>query len=70
MQGLMSALVNSVLFSVLGVVVFWGSFVALDRVTPYNLWREICEQKNIALAIVVGAMALAISTIIAAAIHG
>jgi uncharacterized membrane protein YjfL (UPF0719 family) len=70
MQGLMSALVNSVLFSVLGVIVFWASFMALDKVTPYNLWREICEQKNVALAIVVGAMALGISTIIAAAIHG
>jgi len=70
MQGLMSALVNSVLFSLLGVVIFWAAFMALDKVTPYNLWREICEQKNVALAIVVGAMALAISTIIAAAIHG
>jgi uncharacterized membrane protein YjfL (UPF0719 family) len=70
MQGFVSAVVNSVLFSVLGVVVFWVSFMALDKVTPYNLWKEICEQKNVALAIVVGAMSLGICTIIAAAIHG
>ena len=70
MQGFVSAVVNSVLFSVLGVVVFWVSFMALDKVTPYNLWKEICEQKNVALAIVVGAMSLGICTIIAAAVHG
>ena len=70
MQGLVNALVNSVVFSVLGIVVFWACFVVLDKVTPYNLWKEICESKNVALAIVVGALSLGICTIIAAAIHG
>jgi putative membrane protein len=54
----------------LGVVIFWFSFVAIDRLTPYNLWKEISEDRNVALAIVVGAMSLGICTIIAAAIHG
>ena len=69
-MGLIAAVVNSILFSVLGVVVFWVSFMALDTLTPYQLWREITEQKNVALAIVVGAMSLGVCTIIAAAIHG
>jgi putative membrane protein len=55
---------------VLGVVVFWGCFVVIDTLTPYNLWKEISEDKNVALAIVVGAMSLGVCTIIAAAIHG
>jgi putative membrane protein len=70
MGGFLSALVNSVIFSVLGVVIFWFSFMAIDALTPYNLWKEISEDKNLALAIVVGAMSLGICTIIAAAIHG
>jgi putative membrane protein len=70
MPGLVSAVVNSVVFSVLGVVVFWGCFVVIDTLTPYNLWKEISEDKNVALAIVVGAMSLGVCTIIAAAIHG
>ena len=70
MSGLLIALVNSVLFSLLGVVVFWVSFMAIDTLTPYQLWKEISEDKNVALAIVVGAMSLGICTIIAAAIHG
>jgi uncharacterized membrane protein YjfL (UPF0719 family) len=70
MAGLLSALVNSIVFSVLGVVVFGLSFVIVDMLTPYELWKEISDGKNVALAIVVGAMSLGICVIIAAAIHG
>ena len=70
MLGLLSAVINSIVFSVIGVVVFWVSFVVIDTLTPYNLWKEISEDRNLALAIVVGAMSLGICTIIAAAIHG
>jgi len=70
MAGLLAALVNSIVFSVLGVVIFWLSFMAIDTLTPYNLWKEISQDRNVALAIVVGAMSLGICTIIAAAIHG
>jgi uncharacterized membrane protein YjfL (UPF0719 family) len=70
MLGFLSAVFNSIVFSVIGVVVFWVSFVVLDTLTPYNLWKEISEDRNLALAIVVGAMSLGICTIIAAAIHG
>jgi putative membrane protein len=69
-MSLISALLNSIIFSVLGVVVFWVSFAAIDTLTPYNLWKEIAEEKNLALAIVVGAMSIGICTIVAAAIHG
>ncbi len=70
MAGLLGALLSSIIFSVLGVVIFWLSFAAIDRLTPYNLWKEISQDRNVALAIVVGAMSLGICTIIAAAIHG
>ncbi|MCZ8074184.1 MAG: DUF350 domain-containing protein, partial [Paucibacter sp.] len=48
----------------------WISFVIIDKLTPYKLWEEIVEHKNIALAIVVGAMCISIGQIVAAAIHG
>lgn len=65
-----SALFASLLYSVLGVLFFWVSFVVIDKLTPYDLWREICEKKNVALSIVVAAMCLGISIIVAAAITG
>ncbi len=61
--------INAVVFAFLGVAIFWISFVVVDKLTPYELWKEIIENKNTALAIVVGAMSLGLCIIIAAAIH-
>ena len=61
---------GSILYALIGVFVFWVSFVIVDKVTPYNLWDEIVRQKNVALAIVVGSIAIAIGLIVSAAIHG
>ena len=61
---------GSILYALIGVLVFWISFIIVDKVTPYDLWSEIVEKKNVALAIVVGAMAIAIGMIVSAAIHG
>jgi uncharacterized membrane protein YjfL (UPF0719 family) len=63
-------LLGSLVFALLGVAIFWLSFVAIDKLTPYNLWEEIVEKQNRALALVVAAMCLGISIIVAAAIHG
>jgi len=71
MEGLINVglLLNSILYAFLGVIIFWLSFLVIDRITPYNLWKEVIEEHNTALAIIVGAMALGISVIVAAAIH-
>ena len=61
---------GSILYAVIGVIVLWVSFVVIDKLTPYKLWEEIVEKKNLALAVVVGAMFIAIGQIVAAAIHG
>jgi uncharacterized membrane protein YjfL (UPF0719 family) len=62
--------IGSMLYALMGVVVFWLCFVIIDKLTPYDLWAEIVEKKNVALAIVVGAMCIAIGLIVAAAVHG
>jgi len=61
---------GSMLYALIGVLVFWISFLIVDKITPYDLWAEIIEKKNVALAIVVGAMCIAIGLIVSAAIHG
>jgi putative membrane protein len=63
-------LLNALVYSVLGIVVFVTAFWFLDLLTPYALWKEIVEDKNVALAILVGAMSLGVCVIIAAAVHG
>jgi uncharacterized membrane protein YjfL (UPF0719 family) len=59
---------GSVLYALVGVAVFWLCFAIIDKLTPYDLWGEIVEKKNMALAIVVGAMCIAIGMIVAAAV--
>ena len=51
MSGFIVAVVNSIVFSIIGVVVFWVSFVLIDTLTPSNLWKELSEDRNTALAI-------------------
>lgn len=66
----LSIFAASVCYALIGVALFWVCFIVVDKLTPYDLWGEIVEKKNVALAIVVGAMCLAIGQIVAAAIHG
>jgi putative membrane protein len=61
--------VNAVVYAAIGIVIFAGSFLVIDKVTPYNLWKEIVQEHNTALAILLGAMSLGICVIIASAVH-
>jgi uncharacterized membrane protein YjfL (UPF0719 family) len=65
-----SAFIGSIVYALIGVAIFWIAFVIIDKITPYDLWGEIVEKHNVALAIVVGAMSLGICIIVAAAVHG
>jgi uncharacterized membrane protein YjfL (UPF0719 family) len=62
-------LINALVFAALGIVIFVGAFMLIDKMTPYDLWKEIVEDKNIALAILVGSMSIGIGMIIAASVH-
>ena len=64
-----AAFLGSNLYALIGVVIFWLCFVLIDKITPTDLWAEIVEKQNRALALVVAAMCLGISIIVAAAIH-
>jgi putative membrane protein len=59
----------ALVFAFLGIVVFTVSFVVIDRLTPYSLWKEIVERQNTALATLIGLVSIGLCLIIAAAIH-
>lgn len=65
-----AAFFGSILYALIGVVIFGLCFVIIDKLTPHNLWLEIVEKQNKALGMVVAALCLGISLIVAAAIHG
>ena len=43
--------VNAIVYAAIGIVIFAGAFLVLDKITPYNLWKEIVQEHNLALAI-------------------
>ncbi|HOB24076.1 MAG TPA: DUF350 domain-containing protein [Kaistella sp.] len=63
-------IINSVLFSFLGITILLIGYFIIEKLTPEKTWKEIVENKNIALAIIFGAFIIGISMIISAAIHG
>ncbi len=62
-------LLNALLFASLGIVVFAAAFAILSRLAPFQLWKEIVEEHNVAAAILAGAVALGLCWIIASAMH-
>ena len=64
-----AALIGSVVYSVIGVVLVMVAFVIIDKITPYDLWKELIENRNQPLATVVAAFCIAIAIIVAASIH-
>ena len=66
----LSVFLATLLYAGLGIVIFVFSFVLVDKLTPGELWKEIIEKQNVAVAVLAGAVAIGISTIIAAAVHG
>jgi uncharacterized membrane protein YjfL (UPF0719 family) len=68
MEELLRNLGAAAVYALLGIILFVLAFSVINRLTPGTLWKELIEEHNTALAIVVGAMAIGISIIIAAAI--
>lgn len=63
-------ILNSLIFSVLGIVVLLLTYCLIEKLTPENTWKEIVEKNNVSVAVVFGAFIIGISMIISAAIHG
>ena len=63
-------LMATVIYSLLGIVIFAVGFFLISRVTPFSLRKEIEEDQNTALAIVIASVILGLAIVIAAAIHG
>jgi len=66
-QSLGQAIGYMLLFAAIGIAAAVVGYKVFDRCTPGNLHKEILEHKNVAAAIVAGAVILGVCLIIAAA---
>ena len=62
--------IDSVLYSALGTVVLMAAFAVIEKALPFSLRKEVAEDQNVALGIILGAFILGVSIIISAAIRG
>ena len=67
---LLPVLTTTVIFVAIGLVVFLVAFLIVVLVAPFSVKKEIEEDHNTALSIIIGAIIIGIAMIIAAAIHG
>lgn len=70
MDGMVKTLVSALAFSGLGIVLFAIAFLIIVKVTPFSFRKEIEEDQNTALAIIVASVIIGISLIVSSAIHG
>lgn len=64
-----AALLGSFVYSFLGILFVVLTFIVIDKLTPGDLWKELIEERNQAIATVVAAMIIAIAIIVASAMH-
>ena len=64
------ALVSSAAFGVVGLIVFGVAFYVMSKLAPFSLRKEIEEDQNTALAIIIASVIIGIALIVSASIHG
>jgi len=70
LDALLDHLIAAFVFSIVGIIVFAICLILAEKLTPFSIIHEIGEEHNMAVSIVVAAIVLGISVIIAAAILG
>jgi len=64
-----SNLLTAAVYAVIGLVFLAVTFWLWEKITPYSLWKELIDEHNTALAIVVASLVIGISIIISTAIR-
>ena len=70
MESLLPVVVTTLIFVVIGLIIFALAFFVIAKATPFSVRKEIEEDHNVALAIVIASVILGSALIIAAAVHG
>ncbi len=60
---------NALIFAALGVVAFFIAAAIAIKLAPFDVWKQVVEERNTAAGVVAGAVALGLCWIIAAAMH-
>ena len=62
-------IISTIVYSALGLALFIISWLIIEALTPFSLRKEIEEDQNLALAVLIGAVFIAIAIMISAVIR-
>lgn len=62
-------LVSSLAYSAIGILIFIVAYKLMERILPFDLDKELAEDQNTAVGILIGSIMIGLAIIIAAAIH-
>ncbi|MAQ15714.1 MAG: DUF350 domain-containing protein [Sandaracinus sp.] len=69
-DALLQGLAATVLFTVVGLIFFGITFMLITKLAPFSVKKEIEEDQNVALGIVIGSLILGVAMIVSASLHG
>lgn len=67
---LANLLLTTLVFSLMGILLFGLAFFIIEKISPFSTRKEIEDDQNTALAILIGSVIIGIALIVAAAVHG
>ena len=70
LEELMPVVAATIVFVLIGLIVFALAFLIVVLVAPFSVKKEIEDDQNVSLAIIIGSVIIGIAMIISAAIHG
>ncbi len=70
MNQMVDLIVETLAFTLIGLILFALAFWIIVKVSPFSIRKELEEDQNIALGIVIAAVIIGIALIVSAAIHG
>ncbi|MBF0408135.1 MAG: DUF350 domain-containing protein [Candidatus Riflebacteria bacterium] len=62
-------LISTITYSIIGLLMYGLAFYVITKISPFSVKKEIEEDQNISLGIIIGSVMIGLSIIIAAAIH-
>ncbi len=63
-------LIATLVFTLVGLIILAVCYWLINKYTVFSLHEEIIDKKNMALAVLLGAVVIAIAMIISASLHG
>lgn len=66
----LKSLSGALIYSLIGVALFGVAWVLIVKISPFSIRKEIEEDQNTALGIIIGAVIIGIAMIISSAVQG